>query len=175
MAGVVIAVVVAVVLFWRKSKTAGIIAAAVAGVAGIIYIIVYSLVQNLMIGIDQDNIQVENPVASGDLSNGEMKGVIPLVITNPTPYGFGISSIYATVTDPDGNVLATINAPFSFDVIANGTTSVPLAFTAQVETAVVSAITQLIGKSVGETLSGRVYFLNGIAWKTFTQNVNLKI
>jgi len=177
MLGLALVMTVLIIVVWRKNRVAGIALMIVSVIVGIVALALWSLMQNISVGIDQNSITIQNPIATGDLSNGELNGILPLVISNPTPYGFlTIDSVSAVITDPDGNVLATISAPANINIPRNGSVSIPLAFTAQVETALVSAITQFFSaKSETAIITGRAYFLGGIAWYTFSSSVKLKI
>lgn len=177
--GIVLAVAILLIVLWRKGhKTSAFIGAGLVALAGLVYLIFYGLTQNVTIAVDQANVKISDPIGSGDLAGGIINGVLPLIISNPTPYGQGITitSISAVITDPSGTVLATIEAPTNIELPGNGSIVVPLAFTADVDAAVISAVTQFFStKSESATISGRAYFLGGLVWYTFSDTVSIKI
>ena len=162
------------IIFW--------VVLAILTVAGIVYGIIWSPTQNLMVGY---KVNIDNPLAGSeflpggnllDTLNNGLTGTIDITITNPTPFGFSISSVYAEVVDPSGAVLANITEPYAGEIIPNGSTTVSVAFNADVVAGAASAISQLLGtKSAGITLTGKVYFLRGLVWYSFSQNESVKV
>ena len=139
--------------------------------AGLIYFAIWELVNNLMFGFQ---IQIDNPL-NGLLTNQQLTGTITLSATNPTPFSFRISSIYASVCDPSGTVLTVIDVPAPVEVIGNGTTAVTVPFSSDMVTDAASIIAQLIGGGAGATVQGKVYFLGGLVWYSFSESASFKV